>query len=222
MTRATPARPRKGDTEADEAVHTALLNALLEGHFPAGAKLAEKPLAERFGVSRERIRKVLHRLVAERRLEAVTNRGVRVPQPTLDDVRMIYEAHRILEAGVICELAARLDDALIERLRVHVGREQKAAMARDRSASVRLSGEFHLILADALGNPTISAALRDLLTRSSVMISVYESPMDSICGVHEHALIVDALRRRDASEAVRLSGEHFRHIEQRLRPRSGV
>lgn len=212
-------RARKGDVETDEAVYGAVLAAILEGRLEAGAKLAETPLARAFGVSRERIRKVLHRLVAERRLEAIPNRGVRVPQPTLEDVRAIYQAHRVLEAGIIQELATRIDDVLIRRLEDHVAAEQRAAMERDRAASVRLSGEFHLLLADSLGNAPASEFLRDLLSRSSVMVSVYENPLDSLCGVHEHGAIVAALKARDATEAIRLSGAHFRHIEGRLRLR---
>lgn len=212
-----PPRSRKGDVETDEAVYGALLAAILEGRLEAGAKLAETPLARAFGVSRERIRKVLHRLVAERRLEAIPNRGVRVPQPTLEDVRAIYQAHRVLEAGILRELAGGIDDTLIRRLEDHVAAEQRAAMERDRAASVRLSGEFHLVLADSLGNAPASAFLRDLLSRSSVMVSIYENPLDSLCGVHEHGAIVAALKARDADEAIRLSGAHFRHIESRLR-----
>lgn len=210
-------RPRKGDVETDETVYQALMTAILEGKLEAGTKLAEAPLARAFGVSRERIRKVLHRLVAERRLEAVTNRGVRVPQPTLDDVRAIYQAHRILEAGVIHELAGRIDETLLRRLERHIGLEQKAAMERNRAESVKLSGEFHLLLTDCLGNEAVSAFLRDLLSRSSVMVSIYESSSDAICGVSEHAAIVEALQRRDPSQAQKLSALHFQHVEQRFR-----
>lgn len=217
MTLISPSRPRKGDVETDEAVYDAVLRAILEGKLEAGAKLAEVPLAKAFGVSRERIRKILHRLVAERRLEAVPNRGVRVPRPTLEDVCAIYEAHRVLEAGVIAELANRINDALISRLHGHVAREQQAAEARNRAESVRLSGEFHLLLTDSLGNEVTSGFLRDLLSRSSLMVSVYENPAEAICGVSEHAAILDALARRDTAEAQRLSAEHFRHVEQRLK-----
>lgn len=212
-----PQRPGKGDPETDEAIHAAILEAILDGRLPAGTKLAETPLAEAFGVSRERIRKVLHRLVAERRLEAVPNRGVRVPEPTIEDVQAIYQAHRVLEAGILRELADRLDDALIARLRTHVGEEQRAAMERDRAASVRLSGAFHVLIADCLDNPELSATLRGLLTRSSIMVSVYESTADVFCGVHEHGAIVEALARRDVESAIELSREHFRHVESRLR-----
>lgn len=210
-------RPGKGDPETDEAVHKAVLTAILEGRIEAGTKLAETPLAEVFGVSRERIRKVLHRLVAERRLEAIPNRGVRVPEPSLEDVRAVYQAHRVLEAGILHALAGRLDADLLQRLETHIGWEQKAAMERERASSVRLSGEFHLLLADALGNAEISAFLRNLLTRSSIMVSVYESAADSICGVHEHAAIVEALASNNVDKAIALSAEHFRHIESRLR-----
>ena len=97
------------------------------------------PLAEIFGVSRERIRKVLHRLGAERRLEMIPNRGARVPRPTLDDVRSVYEAHRVLEAGVLAQLVRLVDDALLERLDAHLAEERAAAKRGDRAASVRLS-----------------------------------------------------------------------------------
>jgi DNA-binding GntR family transcriptional regulator len=210
-------RSGKADPAADESVYQAILRALMEGKLKAGVKLAEVPLAEIFGVSRERIRKVLHRLGAERRLEMIPNRGARVPRPTLADVRGVYEAHRVLEAGVLAQLIAVLDDALLARLDAHLAAEHAAALAGDRAASVRLSGAFHIHLVDALHNPELSRFLRDLLSRSSVMVSVYEPATESICAVNEHGAIVAALRARDVTRAIHVSREHFRHVESRLR-----
>jgi DNA-binding GntR family transcriptional regulator len=207
----------KADPAADEAVYQAMLRAIMEGKLKAGVKLAENPLAEIFGVSRERIRKVLHRLAAERRLELVPNRGARVPRPTLDDVRSVYEAHRVLEAGVLVQLIRALDDTLLTRLDAHLAEERAAATRGDRAASVRLSGAFHIHLVDALGNPELSRFLRDLLSRSSVMVSVYEPANESICAVDEHGAIVEALRARDVTRAIAVSRKHFLHVEGRLR-----
>lgn len=209
-------RNGKANPAEDEAVYQAILHALLEGKLKAGTKLAEHPLAEIFGVSRERIRKVLHRLGAERRLELTPNRGARVPRPTLDDVRSVYEAHRVLEAGVLTQLVRHVDDSLLERLTAHLDEEHAAATRGDRAASVRLSGAFHLQLVDALGNAELSRFLGDLLSRSSVMVSVYEPATDSICAVEEHGAIVDALRARDVARAIAVSREHFLHVESRL------
>ena len=195
----------KANPAEDEAVYQAILHALLEGKLKAGTKLAEPPLAEIFAVSRERIRKVLHRLGAERRLEMIPNRGARVPRPTLDDVRSVYEAHRVLEAGVLAQLIRVVDDGLLARLDAHLGDEHAAALAGDRATSVRLSGAFHIHLVDALANPELSRFLRDLLSHSSVMVSVYEPATESICAVTEHGAIVEARRARDITRAIAVS-----------------
>jgi DNA-binding GntR family transcriptional regulator len=208
----------------DETIHAAIARAILHGQLKAGAKLPEHRLAEIFGASRERIRKVLHRLAAERRLEIIPNRGVRVPQPTIDEVKRIYEAHRVLEAGIIVQLVERLDARILGVLDAHLAEERQAAERGDRAESVRLSGAFHLHLVDALGNPELSRFLRDLLSRSSVMVSVYEPASQSICAVDEHGAIVEALRAKDAVRAIALSHHHFLHVEQRLRmePKSEI
>lgn len=214
----TKTRTAKGDPETDEAIHQAIARAIMDGRLRAGTKLAEHKLAESFGVSRERIRKVLHRLGAERRIDIIPNRGARVPQPTVEEIKAIYEAHRVLEAGVLVQLIRILDDAILARLDAHLAEERQAAVAGDRAASVRLSGAFHIHLVDALGNAELSRMLRDLLSRSSVMVSVYEPASQSICAVDEHGAIVEALRGRDIQRAIELSRHHFLHVEQRLRP----
>jgi DNA-binding GntR family transcriptional regulator len=210
-------RAAKADPETDQAVYDAIFRAILEGRLKAGTKLAEQPLAGIFAVSRERIRKVLQRLGAERRLEMIPNRGARVPRPTLEDVRSVYEAHRILEAGIVPQLVKIMDDVFLAQLDAHLAEERRAAERGDRAASVKLSGAFHLLLVDRLGNADLSRFLRDLLSRSSVMVSVYEEAAQSICGVDEHRMIVEALRSRDAARAVEVSRHHFLHVEERLR-----
>jgi DNA-binding GntR family transcriptional regulator len=200
----------------EDGVHAALSRALFEGRLTPGAKLPEHRLAAIFDVSRERIRKVLHRLVAERRLEAIPQRGVFVPSPSREEIRNIYLAHRVFEAGVIAELARSYDEQTLDRIDAHLEKERAAGAAGDRAASVSLSGEFHLLLVDALVNPELSRFLRELLSRSSLMVSAFEPARLSICGIDEHATIAAALKARDPDRAIALSGEHFRHIEERV------
>jgi DNA-binding GntR family transcriptional regulator len=212
-------RRARGDLDGaaiEERLHEALSRALLEGRLTPGAKLPEHRLAAIFDVSRERIRKVLHRLVAERRLEAVPQRGVFVPNPTVEEIGRIYLAHRVFEAGVIAELARRSNSTILDRIEGHLAEERAAVERGDRATSVRLSGEFHLMLVDSLTNPELSRFLRELLARSSLMVSAFEPARLSPCGVDEHAAIAAALRAGDAERAIALSGEHFHHIEERL------
>jgi DNA-binding GntR family transcriptional regulator len=211
-------RPR-GDLDGaaiEQQIHEAVSRALFEGRLTPGAKLPEHRLAAIFKVSRERIRKVLHRLVAERRLEAIPQRGVFVPNPTVEEIGRIYLAHRVFEAGVIAELARRFRGSILDRIESHLEEERAAVERGDRAASVRLSGEFHLMLVDSLSNPDLSRFLRELLARSSLMVSAFEPARLLLCGVDEHAAIAAALRDGDAEKAIALSGEHFHHIEERL------
>jgi len=220
MTRA----PRQGAAVAveldgpalDDSVHAELSRALFEGRLTPGSKLPEHRLAKFFGVSRERIRKVLHRLVAERRLEAIPQRGVFVPNPSPQEIRTVYQAHRVFEAGVLAQLTQSADETILPRIKAHLAKERDAAAREDRVTSVRLSGEFHMMLVDGLGNPELSRFLRELLARSSLMVSAFEPARLSLCGVDEHAAIAAALEAKDSDRAISLSGEHFRHIEDRL------
>lgn len=214
-------RSGKGDPDADEDLYKAIAHALISGELKAGTKLAEPRLAAIFGVSRERIRKVLHRLAAERALVIIPNRGAYVPQPTAEDMQTVYAAHRVQEAGILAELVRLRPPTLIAQLDRHLEEERAAALRGDRAASVRLSGAFHLHLVDALGNAELSRFLRELLAKSSVMVSVYESASQSACAVDEHGAIVDALRMWDLERALRLSREHFGHVEQRVRTQDG-
>jgi DNA-binding GntR family transcriptional regulator len=200
----------------DNDVHGALTQALFEGRLAPGSKLPEHRLAAIFGVSRERVRKVLHRLVAERRLERIPRRGTFVPNPSPEEIRTVYRAHRVFESGVLTQLVKELDDAAISRIDAHLSEEREVASRSDRAASVRLSGEFHMLLVDSLKSPELSHFLRELLARSSLMVSAFEPARLSLCSVDEHAAIAEALKARNVERAIALSNEHFTHIEDRL------
>jgi DNA-binding GntR family transcriptional regulator len=220
MTRAPRRRPTArlelDGAALDDSVHAEISRALFEGRLTPGSKLPEHRLAKLFDVSRERIRKVLHRLVAERRLEAIPQRGVFVPNPSQQEIRTIYQAHRVFEAGVLAQLAQSEDGAILPRVKAHLAQERDAAARGDRAASVRLSGEFHMLLVDGLGNHELSRFLRELLARSSLMVAAFEPARLSLCGVDEHEAIAAALEARDQDQAIALSQDHFRHIEERL------
>ena len=81
---------------------------------------------------------------------------------------------------------------------------------------IRLSGEFHLLLAEMSGNRTLQKFLRELITRESLVILAYEKPGKPSCSNHEHQMILDALARRDAAKAAKLMLQHLENVEERL------
>jgi len=104
--------------------------------LPAGTQLIETRVAAVFGVSRERVRKALHRLGHERLLELVPNKGAFVKAPDLMQAREIYEARRVVEGGIVARLAHRLSRQQLAALRAHLASEQVAADEGDRVGRV--------------------------------------------------------------------------------------
>ncbi len=202
----------------EDEIHATLSRVLLSGRLPGRTKLGEVRLAEIFGVSRERIRKVLHRLGHERLIEVVKNRGAFTFEPDLSEIHTIYAARRILEAGIAAHLAETLGDAGLERLRDHVEREAEALRAGDRATWLALSAEFHVVLAELTDNPIILKQARELVGRTTMLATFYESRSGSQCGCDEHRAIFRALAAGERGRAVKAMSSHLAQVETRLKP----
>lgn len=202
----------------DETIHQVISAALLAGRLAPGAPLRELALAEVFGVSRERVRKVLQRLGNERLLLLVPNRGAFVAEPTLEQAREIYEARRILEGGIVGFLAPLLSSGDARQLRDHLKKETAAMERGDRAEGVRLSADFHYLLARATGSAFVENELQQLVSRTSMLVAVFEPARSMRCACEEHAEIVDALEAGNGAGAMKAMHRHLALIETRLRP----
>ncbi len=206
--------------ESDDAIHATLSRVLLTGALPPGTQLIETRIAALFGVSRERVRKALHRLGHERLLELVPNKGAFVKTPTLEQARDIYEARRVAEGGIVARLASRrLGQAQQEALQRHLKAEEAAARKGDRAESVRLSGEFHLLLAEATASQDVVTHLRELVSRTALLVALFEDGSASHCGCEEHRQILGELTQGNLGGALNAMYSHLSLIETRLHPR---
>lgn len=202
----------------EAAIHAILSRIILSGRLPGRTKLPEVRLAERFGVSRERIRKVLHRLGHERLIDVVKNRGAFTVAPDLSEIRTVFEARRILEGGIAAHLAEGLTDAGLLRLRDHVEREAEALRSGDRATWLELSAEFHFLLAELTENPIILKQARELVGRTTMLATFFESSSGSQCGCDEHRSIFRALAAGERARALRAMSGHLAQVETRLKP----
>lgn len=197
-----------------EAVHLALRQAIIEQALRPGAKLPEDAIGESFGTSRTIAREALGRLAVEGLVELIPNRGAFVANPQLDEGRDIFVLRRGLEGVVITLLAGNLTAADIRKLRDHVDREREASGA-DSVKSMRLAGEFHLMLARMTQNPLIVRYITEVVSRCSLILSIYSRPHSSECAITEHDDIIDALIAGDAKRASEIMDEHLGSVAGR-------
>ena len=210
-------RARRATPPGEDAIYERLLSAIFEHRLPPGTKLGEDRLASIFGVSRARIRRVLPRLAHEGVVTLEPNRGAFVAKPTVVEAREVFEARRIIEPGIVERAAASPERrTVVGRLRQHVAAERRARAEADARSVVRLSGEFHTLLADMAGNAVLAKAMRELATRTCLVIALYDKPSVPSCLGEEHAGIVEALATGDARRAVELMRDHLLHVERNL------
>jgi DNA-binding GntR family transcriptional regulator len=212
---ATPRDTGKRTTSSDD-VYAKLQQAIFEHRLKPGTQLIEERLAEVAGISRTVIRPVLARLAHERLVTLVPNRGAFIASPTVVEAREVFAVRRLIEPEVAKLLAASATAKDVSRLRKHVAHEAMAREAGDRPAIIRLSGEFHLLLAQVLGNETLLRIMREMCAQTCLVIALYDSPNTPACPCHEHGDLIDAIERRDGAHATQCMLEHLNHIEQAL------
>ena len=191
--------------------------AILEHRLAPGTKLGEDRLATIFDTSRAKVREVLAKLAHEQVVELIPQRGAFVAKPTIEHAQDVFEARRLIEPGVLRRLVATVDDLKLQQLRRHLDQEADARRRDDKRAIVRLSGEFHVLLAQLAGNYSLARVMRELSTLTCLIISLYDAPTAASCRVDEHEEIVAAIERGDARQAEALMLHHLDHIEQSLR-----
>lgn len=210
-----PASPER-DHPQDE-IYEKIYAAILEHRLHPGTKLAEERLAEIFGVSRARVREVLARLAHEQIVELIPQRGAFVAKPTIEQARDVFEARRLIEPAVVRRLVTHLDAAAQARLQAHLDAEADARRRDDKRVVIRLSGEFHALVAELAGNAALARSMRELSTLTCLMIFLYDAPTATSCRADEHERIVEAVAAGDAARAEALMLEHLDHIEASMK-----
>ena len=207
---------------SDSEMYERVVSAILDHRLPPGTKLVEDKLASAFGVSRTRIRPVLVRLANEQVVTLTPNRGATIAQPSEQEAREVFEARRLIEPRLVELFIARAAADDMACLKQCIADEDAARLAGDMRRAIRLSGDFHLHIAERAGHQTLGRILRELTSRTSLILMTYspahasEREEATACGCREHRALLDAITLRDAPEAARRMHEHLSRLESQL------
>lgn len=202
---------------ATQQIVESIATAIAERRLMPGTKLAEQKVADIFQVSRTLVRQALNQLSRDRLVQLEPARGASVAAPGVAEARQVFEARQLIEGAMVKQLCRSITPAQIAELRVHLNAERAAVLRTDIPGRTRLLADFHVVLARLIGNEVLAQLLGDLLTRSSLIALMYQSTHSAEASFEEHVAIVDALERRDARAAVRLTHEHLSSVERNLR-----
>jgi DNA-binding GntR family transcriptional regulator len=202
--------PPIGRRPLHEAVIDQLRDLIVQGVLTPGARLNERMLCARFGISRTPLREAIKLLSAEGLVELLPHRGAIVAalQPErLAETLTVMGALEALAGELACRNAS---DAQVGEIRA-LHYEMLAQHARgDLAAYFKFNQQIHLKLVEAAGNAVLLHAYRQLnanARRARYMANLSKERWDR--AVREHEEILAALSARDAPRLKQLLGDHL-------------
>jgi DNA-binding GntR family transcriptional regulator len=180
---------------------------ILTGVMPAGARLEEVALAERFGCSRTPVREALSELCARGLAQRRAGRGVEVIRPDSDLLLDQFEALAEME-GLLAGMAAHrgtLSEVMaLEELLV-------VMEAAEAAAYPELNLRLHERICMMSGNRELARMAGEMRRRLDALRGAQlRSDNRRLRSAREHADLVKAIAARDAMLASRIMRDHLR------------
>lgn len=201
---------------ATEIIVDSLTRAIVEHRLHPGTKLAEQKLADHFGVSRTLVRQALFQLSQNRLIRLEPARGAFVAAPSVIEARQVFAVRRMLEAEMTRAFIHEVTPARIKALKEHVAQEKKALERGDAAGRTELLGDFHVRMAELMGNEVLAQILGELISRCALITLMYQSASAAAHSSDEHVAIIKALAAKDEALAVSLMNQHLLSVEEHL------
>jgi DNA-binding GntR family transcriptional regulator len=205
-----------------EHIVVAVTRAIVEHRLLPGAKLVEQKLADRFGVSRTIVRQALFRLSQLKLVRLEQARGAFVAEPSIEEAREVFAVRRMVEGQMVRQLIAQIKPADLKLLKAHLKAERDAVARIDVATRTKLLFDFHVCMAQALGNQVLVDLIQELVSRCSLITLMYQSADDAEASNAEHVDILKAIETRDADLAAELIDRHLLTVERQLTERRRV
>jgi DNA-binding GntR family transcriptional regulator len=186
-----------------------LLEAILDGRYPPGARIVETRVARELGTSQAPVREALRDLEALGVVETTAFRGARVRRPSAAELLEAFEIRAELESLGARLAVSRLTDADLDELAGYVDQMQAAAVAGDTRAEATADASFHGRIVELAGNATLGRVWRTLEPFSRTYITIVAPGADRRRIADEHLPVLDALRRRDPELVGPVLHTHF-------------
>lgn len=212
-----PKRPLKED------IFDALLEKIISGKYQPGTWLRQEDIASQLDVSMTPVREALDLLAAAGLAERVPYRGVRVPQPSYEEIAESYATRLSLEK-IVCRAAAlNREQAQVDALKRIVNQAKKLIRLDDMTASRKLSGDFHLTIAESTHNSmltrvyhTVINSFPDWMLYQAMVEHVNELEQSVKDEYQEHLGIAEAIEEQNPKLAEQRAMEHILDIGRQL------
>jgi DNA-binding GntR family transcriptional regulator len=186
---------------------------IVQRTYPPGSHLAEDDIAGELGVSRTPVREALRMLSRAGWLEIQPHSGAYVRNPTMDEVRQVFEVRQTLEDRAARLASCNVADSEIKELHRIIERGWKAVAKSNSKQITVLNSAFHATIAVASRNQILARLLEDL----GKQLQWHFSAVATVRGENswrEHEAILAAIVAGETESAGALAGEHSQRTQE--------
>jgi DNA-binding GntR family transcriptional regulator len=193
-------------------VYSQIKTFILCNEILPGQKLHHQELSERLGVSRTPVREALTRLAQEGYVSLLPNRGFTCKEIRLQEAEELYQLREALEAFAVEKAIENLTEASFAGLSGKIsayGKDVQKRFTRDRLV---YDQDLHLEIARLSGNETLTKTLAQVFERIILKRrtdGLYD-PTRGITAHQEHLKLLQAMKKHNTHDAVRLVRTHIR------------
>lgn len=212
-----------------ETVFEALHQRIIAGEYAAGQWLRQEDIAGQMGVSMTPVREALDLLVSAGLAERVPYRGVRVLNPSTEEIVEAYGMRLLLEAAAARAAAACITRDQIKALSRIVDAMQSQVSLNDMSHARQLSRKFHSSIVQASADSlliklygVVANAFPDWLLYEAMFRHPELLEASLAQEQAEHRAIVEALASGDAEQAGLQTRRHILHMGRDLETLLGI
>jgi DNA-binding GntR family transcriptional regulator len=186
-----------------ERVYGVLRDRLMRGGFEPGQKLKIADLASALGTSAMPVREALNRLAAERAIEALPNRSVRVPSLSKDALQDLMETRFAVEGLAVARAAANMTAETLTQLHELIEEQSETDSEHISEASAERNRAFHFTIYRQSGSTVLLPIIESLWLQFGPYLRVASERFDGRegRGTNFHVEIVAALERGDGKAA---------------------
>lgn len=197
---------------AHQYVRDTLRRAILSGALAGGTRLVQADIAAQLKVSTTPVREALRDLAADGLILFDAHRGAIVRELSIAELVEVYDIRKALEPLAIRRAVEHLSDQEIDAA---AALQDRMDAERDPGVWADLNAQFHWMLERTSDSPHLRSIVKSMqdIARVYVAHSLKMEPHRIAAGNREHREFLEAMRSRDADEAMAL---HVKHLEATL------
>lgn len=197
------ARQPSGAVATHARIHSVLREALMNGDFHPGQRLVVRSLAERFQTSPMPVREALRQLVSDEALFDHVNRGVIVPEASVEVISDLTRVRCSIEGSAAGWAAGTITRSELADIRA-LNEAIKDCVAQGAAADyLSLNRKFHFAVYRSARSAVLLGIIERLWLRAGPWLNIMRQEATLGLGLEHHAEIIDALEKGDREGARR-------------------